>query len=154
MKLLLVQAADLSILEQFCSPPIPSQTSLRKSAAAMREAEKRKGMPKLDSGCMLAPLELTKVGGGEHWEHFALEVLTALTMMSSGVDFSFASVMLLPSSHVTFMLLSVSDCLTQRVVLTFAEACDVRVAARPVWHTPPWSVVNFPATGAACLSDL
>ena len=149
-----VQAAELSNLEQLFSPPIPSQTSLRKSAAAIRDAEKRKGIPKLDSACMLVPLEFTKLGGGEHCEHLIRVVLTALTIVSRGVDFSFARVILLPSSHDTSMLSDVSDCLTQRVVLTFAVACCVRVAARPVWHTPPWSVVYFPATGTAGLSDL
>ena len=117
--------------------PTPSHTSRRRSAAAMREADKRNGIPKLDSAGIARPLELTNDGGGEHWEHLTLVVLTAFTMASSGVDLSLDRVRLLPSSHVTLTLSAVSDCFTQRVVLTFAEACAVSVAARPVWHTPP-----------------
>ena len=145
----LPHAVSLSTSEQFPAP----QTRLRKSAESMREAEKRKGIPKLDSACMLAPFELTKVGGGEHCVHFIRAVWTAWTMVSSGDDISFESVMLLPSSHVTSTLSAVSDRLTQRVVLTFAEACCVSVAARPVWQTPPWSVVNL-SLGMGGLSDL
>ena len=66
MKSGLDQAAELRTLVQLASPPMPSQTSLRRSAAAILEAEKRKGIPKLDSAWILAPLELTKDGGGEH----------------------------------------------------------------------------------------
>jgi hypothetical protein len=137
MKLGADQAAVLRILEQFCSPPIESQIIFRKSLAAMRDGENRKGIPKLDSAGISAPLEFENVGGGEHCAHFILEASTALIMASNGFDFSFDSVRVLPSSHKTSMPFAVSDCFTHRVVLTLAEACGVRVAARPVWHTPP-----------------
>jgi hypothetical protein len=125
-----------------------------RSSATILEAEKRNGMPKLDSGAMGTPLELAKVGGGAHVEHFILDCFTACTISSSGLDFSLDSVILLPSSHETWIAVAFSEALTHLVVRILAWAWGVRVAALPVWHTPPWSVVEVPGTGAAGLSDL
>ena len=110
-------------------------SSLQKSV--ILDAENRKGMPKLDSAAMGTPLELVKVGGGEQVLHFIRDCFTASTISSNGLDFSLERVILLPSSHDTWMAVAFSDAFTHLVVTTLAWACGVRVAARPVWQTPP-----------------
>ena len=137
----LAQAVALRVMLYWRS--WPPRRALR-SLAAARSAEKRNGMPKLDSGGMLDPLGLANVGGGEHWLQLALAVWIPVTMASSGFDCSLFRVRAVPSSHETVMARSVSPCLTHRVVVNFAWTAGGACAARPVWQTPPGSSVVAP----------
>ena len=91
-----------------------------RSTAAARDAENRKGIPKLDSAGMGCPLALTKSGGGEHLEQSVLLLSTASTMLSSGVDSSLRRESSLPSSQATVMVSYVSERFTHRVVVSLA----------------------------------
>jgi hypothetical protein len=137
-----------------CSFPVWFPSEARKSSATIREAENRKGMPKLDSAVIAAPLELTKDGGGEQVLHRMRDCFTASIISGSGLELSLLRTSEVPSSQVTWMAVAFSDFFTQRVVSTLAFACAVSVAARPVWQTPPRSVVDVPGRGSAGLSAL
>ena len=108
------------------------QTIFRKSKAVAREAEKRKGLPKLDSAVIGRLFESVNDGGAAQVSHLFRLLATSATMLSSGVERSLESGSVVPSSHETSIDVSDSDCFTQRVVESLAVAALVRVDPRPV----------------------
>ena len=86
--------------------------------------------------------------------HRLRDFFAASSISGSGVDLSLDRLSVLPSSHCTWMAVESSDAFTQRVVSSVLLACLVSTAARPVWQTPPWSVVDVPGTASAGLSAL
>jgi hypothetical protein len=103
-----------------------------KSSAVAREAEKRKGIPKLDSAVIGIFFESVNEGGAAHVLHLFLLFETSETILSSGVERSLESVSVVPSSQDTSIESSDSDFFTQRVVDSLAVASLVSLAPRPV----------------------